>query len=102
MARSPDVMVQEFLRGQNLEQIGRVDEAIEIYERVVADGFDAAGPYDRLIWIYQMRNRHADVVRIAELSLTSVHTYAEKAEWYRQQIERAKDAMGSTPEARER
>jgi hypothetical protein len=95
-------MVQDFLRGQNLEQIGRVDDAVRIYEQIVAEHFDAAGPYDRLIWIYQSRSQHQDVVRVAEASLSAVHTYPEKAEWYRQQIQRAKDAMGTTPEARER
>ena len=102
MARSPDELVQDFLRAQNLEQVGRTDEAIELYERIVRERFDASGPYDRLIWIYQMRGMHKDVIRIAEASLEMVHTYPEKQEWYRAQIGRATEAMGSIPEPRER
>jgi tetratricopeptide (TPR) repeat protein len=102
MARSPDELVQDFLRGQNLEQVGRTDEAIELYERIVGERFDASGPYDRLIWIYQTRGMHKEVIRIAEASIEMVHTYPEKLEWYRTQIERAREALGSIPEPRER
>ena len=42
-------LVKEFLRGQNLEQLGRVDEAIDLYEHSISAGFDSPGPYDRLI-----------------------------------------------------
>lgn len=102
MARSPDELVQHFLRGQNLEQVGRVDEAVAIYEEVVQDRFDAAGPYDRLIWIYQSRGLHRDVIRIAEASIESVRTYPEKLDWYRQQVTLAREALTSTPQPRER
>ena len=74
--------VKAFLRGQNLEQIGRVDEAIGLYENAVDGAFDASGPYDRLITLYADRARHADVVRVAEAALTSVHTYPDKQAWY--------------------
>lgn len=102
MARPPDELVQDFLRGQNLEQVGRVDEAVAIYEGVVENHFDAAGPYDRLIWIYQSRGLHHDVIRIAEASIERVRTYTEKVEWYRQQISLAREALTSNPQPRER
>ena len=51
-------MVKSFLRGQNLEQVARVDEAIELYEGMVPGGFDSVGPYDRLIQIYSGRALH--------------------------------------------
>jgi tetratricopeptide (TPR) repeat protein len=102
MTRSPDELVQDFLRAQNLEQVGRTDEAIELYEQIVGERFDAAGPYDRLIWIYQTQGMHKDVIRVAEASLEMVHTYPEKKQWYRAQIDRAREALGSIPEARER
>lgn len=100
MKRSPDELVNDFLRGQNLEQVGRIDEAIELYESAVSAGFDAAGPYDRLIWIYQNRAMHAEVVRVAEASLEHVRTYPEKQQWYTQQIERARKEMQSVPKPR--
>ncbi|MEO7804085.1 MAG: hypothetical protein ABIS18_06795 [Actinomycetota bacterium] len=82
-------LVTKFLRGQNLEQVGKVDEAILLYEEAVANSFDASGPYDRLIFIYQQRRMHADVVRIAEASLRSVRTYPAKQKWYEDQIAKA-------------
>lgn len=100
MKREPERLVSDFLRGQNLEQIGRTDEATLIYEEIVEAGFDAAGPYDRLIWIYQTRAAHADVIRISQLSLKSVRTYPEKQQWYQRQIDearKAQDAGGITP-----
>lgn len=100
--RSPDELVKDFLRGQNFEQVGRVDEALEIYERIVAEKFDSAGPYDRLIWIYQARSMHRDLIRIAEASLASVRTYPQKREWYARQIESARKALESAPEPRPR
>lgn len=98
--RSPKDLVQDFLRAQNLEQVGRIDEAIALYESGVAAGFDSAGPYDRLIWIYQTRSLNAEVIRIAKASLEVVRTYPEKREWYRRQIQLAEEAMSSTPEPR--
>ena len=92
-----DELVKAFLRGQNLEQIGRVDEAIECYERAVTAGFDAAGPYDRLIWIYQQRRAHRDVIRVAEASLEAVRTYPAKRQWYEQQMAQAQAALQAPP-----
>lgn len=93
-SRDPADLVRDFLQGQNLEQVGRVDEAIGLYERAVAAAFDAAGPYDRLIWIYTERRRHADVIRIAEVSLRAVRTFPQKRDWYRRQIDTARSALG--------
>lgn len=90
--RAPDLIVQDFLRGQNLEQVGRLDEAIALYEAAVADGFDAAGPYDRLIFIYSAKALHSDVIRIARASLANVRTYPAKASWYEEQIKKAEQA----------
>lgn len=99
---SPQDLVQDFLRAQNLEQVGRLDEAIALYESAVAAGFDSAGPYDRLIWIYQSRALHRDVIRIATASLASVRTYAEKRDWYRRQIQQAEKSIAGTPQPRPR
>ena len=77
-------LVRSFLRGQNLEQVGRVDEAVGLYEEAVAGRFDSSGPYDRLIVIYSNQARHAEVVRVAEAALVAVHTHEEKRAWYEQ------------------
>lgn len=75
-------MVEDYLRAQNLEQLGRVEEALELYEDVVARGFDSMGPYDRLIHLYGHRAAHGDVVRVAESALANVRTYEDKRKWY--------------------
>ncbi len=76
-------MVRLFLRGHNLEQLGRTEEAIEAYETVVAGAFDSTGPYDRLIALYSDRASYTEVIRVAESALTNVRTYEAKRIWYR-------------------
>jgi hypothetical protein len=91
--------VKVFLRAQNLEQLGRVDEALDLYETVIAGGFDSIGPYDRLISIYSNRALHRDVVRVTELALEHVHTYSQKLEWYEQMKAAAESAVANVPRA---
>ena len=93
-----DQLVKDFLHGQNLEQIGRVDEAIPLYEQAVSAHFDAAGPYDRLIFIFQGRREYREVIRVARAALAAVHTYDAKRLWYEQQISGAEGSMGAPPQ----
>ncbi len=86
-------VVEGFLRGQNLEQLGRIDEAISLYEEAVSRSFDASGPYDRLIVLYRDRRMHADVIRVAKASIASVRTYPAKKQWYQDRITEAEAAI---------
>ena len=90
-------LVSLYLRGQNLEQVERVDEAIVLYEKAISAGFDAAGPYDRLIAIYTEREWFADVARIAEAAVKSVRTFDDKRAWYESVAAgaRTQDARGA-------
>lgn len=92
-------LVKRYLRAQNLEQLGRIDEAIAEYERAVTAGFDSPGPYDRLIALYAHRSQHREVVRIAEKALLSVHTYADKRAWYETARSEAQKALTKVPQA---
>jgi tetratricopeptide (TPR) repeat protein len=92
-------LVRQFLRGQNLEQVGRVEEALALYEIAVANDFDSSGPYDRLITIYSHQARHKDVVRVAEAALLHVHTYEDKRAWYERMREEAGRAQEDVPRA---
>ncbi|HEX2296507.1 MAG TPA: hypothetical protein VHN37_14530 [Actinomycetota bacterium] len=97
---NPNVeLVNRFLRAQNLEQVARVDEAIELYETILAARFDSVGPYDRLIEIYSNRAAHRDVVRVAGAALESVHTYPEKRQWYEEMRAAAEKAASAVPRA---
>jgi hypothetical protein len=91
--------VRRFLRAQNLEQLGKIDEAIALYEDVIATEFDSSGPYDRLIALYGDRSLHGDVVRIAEAALQSVQTYQEKRAWYERMRAEALKARAKVPPA---
>jgi hypothetical protein len=86
----PRDLVALYLRAQNLEQVQRTDEAVPLYEEAVASGFDAAGPYDRLIAIYTAREAFGDVARVAEAAVVRVRTFDDKREWYRSVAEGAR------------
>lgn len=92
-------LVKGYLRAQNLEQIGRLDEAIELYEQGIAGRFDSTGPYDRLIAVYAEAGRHGEVVRVAEEAIANVHTHGEKKSWYERMRGEAQKAMARTPKA---
>ena len=92
-------LVKSFLRAQNLEQLGRNDEAIDLYEEVIAQRFDATGPYDRLIALYSNRSLHKEVQRVTASALDNVHTHEQKREWYEQMRRAAIKADGDVPEA---
>lgn len=97
-APPPEDLVRDFLRAQNLEQVGRTDEAVLHYERAVEHGFDSAGPYDRLIAIYRSREAHAEVVRVAEAALIHVRTYQDRRDWYQRMRQGATEALSSAPD----
>ncbi len=92
-------IVQLYLKGQNLEQVGRGQEAIESYERAVAARFDSTGPYDRLIALYSNRAQHVEVIRVCDAALEHVHTYEEKRAWYERMRAEADRARTEVPKA---
>ena len=98
--QAPEDLVRLYLRAQNLEQIHRTDEATELYEQAVAGGFDAAGPYDRLIFIYQARGSYFEVARIAAAALENVRTFDDKRAWYEQMRTGAEQAAQQQPDKR--
>lgn len=99
MTQSNVELVRHFLRAANLEQLGRTQEAIELYESTIAAGFDAVGPYDRLIAIYDHQARHQDVVRVAETALAQVQTHEAKRTWYEGVRSKAVKALAQVPKA---
>jgi tetratricopeptide (TPR) repeat protein len=96
---TPIELVNRFLKGQNLEQLGKLEPAIEQYEIAIQSGFDATGPYDRLIALYSHRAQHREVIRVAEAALANVRTYEDKREWYRRMEAAARKAAAKVPQA---
>lgn len=95
-------LVKRFLKAQNLEQVGRIEEALDLYESIVEALFDSSGPYDRLIALYGNRARHRDVMRIAEAALAHVQTYDDKRAFYERTRVDALKAIGRLPQAEPR
>jgi hypothetical protein len=95
-------LVKLFLRAQNLEHVGKIDEAVQLYESVVEAHFDSTGPYDRLIAIYEHQSRHREVARIAEAALAYVMTYEDKRAFYERTRLEAMKAAGRLPQAEPR
>lgn len=96
MAKTPQDLVELYLRAQNLEQVLRIDDAVALYEEAVTAGFDAAGPYDRLIAIYQQRDQPREVSRVAEAALRAVRTFPDKRAWY-QAVRDGSEEAAATP-----
>src|SRR5687768_4236955 len=92
-------LVKAFLRGQNQEQFGRVEAAIELYEEALSHGFDSSGPYDRLIALYSNQARHGEVARVATAALENVQTHEAKRSWYEQMRASAEKAAADVPKA---
>ena len=92
-------LVNDYLRGRNLEQLGRVDDAIPLYEGAVHNAFDSTGPYDRLIHIYASTAQHSEVIRVCDAALRSVHTYEDKRTWYARVRADAEQATQALPRA---
>jgi tetratricopeptide (TPR) repeat protein len=95
-------LVKRFLKAQNLEQVGRTEEAESLYESIVEARFDSSGPYDRLIALYTHQARHRDVMRIAEAALAHVQTYDDKRAFYETTRLSALKAIGRLPQAEPR
>lgn len=73
------IQVDRNLKGEELEQQGKIDEATVLYEQNIQERFGGNHPYDRLVFIYQRQDRQDDVIRVlrqavdvfTELSKTS-------------------------------
>ncbi len=66
-------------RGLELEADGQLDEAIELYERNVADGYVGALPYDRLRIIYARRQELASAIRVCRAAIRALGADPGKA-----------------------
>ncbi len=56
--------VENNLTGRELEKSGKIDEAIELYERNVSNRFEGNYPYDRLAIIYRKRRDYDNEIRV--------------------------------------
>jgi tetratricopeptide (TPR) repeat protein len=57
------------IKGKELEKSGRINEAIELYEKNIAEEFDGNRPYDRLAIIYRKRKQYDEEIRVLEKAI---------------------------------
>jgi tetratricopeptide (TPR) repeat protein len=57
------------LEGLALEADGRTDEAVALYERNIADGFEGDWPYGRLVAHYERVGRLDEAQRVLERAI---------------------------------
>ncbi len=69
--------VQRNLRAIDLERLGRVDEAIELYEENVREGFRGNQPYDRLASIYRERGLIDEEIRVLQRAVWVLENLAD-------------------------
>lgn len=61
--------VERNLNGIELEKQGRVEEAIELYEKNVEENFEGSHPYTRLAIIYSKQKRKDDEIRVLKRAI---------------------------------
>lgn len=59
-----DQMVDNNLKGIELEKKGNIDEAIKLYEFNIKHDFDGNHPYDRLAIIYRKQEDYNNEIRV--------------------------------------
>ena len=64
-----DDQTRRNVEGLHLEQSGQVDQAVELYERNLAEGFEGDWPYGRLVAYYEKRGRLDEAERVLERAI---------------------------------
>jgi hypothetical protein len=64
-----EIQVNRNLKGIELEKVGKVDQAIILYEMNINENFEGNHPYDRLTIIYRKRKLYDDEVRVLEKAI---------------------------------
>lgn len=63
------LMVNNNLKGIELEKQGKIEEAIKLYEYNVQHRFDGNHPYDRLAIIYHKQEKYEDEIRVLKQAI---------------------------------
>jgi tetratricopeptide (TPR) repeat protein len=66
------------LEGLAAEQAGRLDEAIALYERNVAEGFPGDLPYGRLVAMYERRQAYDEAERVLRRAISVFESSARR------------------------
>ena len=87
--------VHNNLTGEALEKVGRVDEAVKLYEENIAARFPGSFPYNRLAIIYRKKKDYDNEIRVLERAVdvyeNSGFSDPPKLEKFQERLERAKE-----------
>ncbi|GEM_PF-1752659 len=95
------ILLARNMKGIELEKIGKVDEAIELYEKNIEENFEGNHPYDRLSTIYRKNKDILNEIRVLEKAIYVFENivYAQrgdrlpKLEKFRTRLEKAKKLL---------
>jgi hypothetical protein len=96
--------VERNLRGRELESEGHIDNAIELYETNIREGFEGNWPYDRLAVIYRRCKDRASEIAVLERAVevfealvnTSPRTDVQpKLAKFRERLQKARQSRGA-------
>lgn len=73
-----DSAVWRNIRGMELEDAGKTDEAIRLYEMNVSDHDIGSHPYERLRIIYTKRRDYADAIRVCQVASIALRGQPKK------------------------
>ena len=64
-----DKQLERNLKGIEFEKLGKVDEAVELYEKNIEENFEGNHPYDRLATIYRKKKDISNEIRVLEKAI---------------------------------
>lgn len=81
-------------KGQSLEKEGRVDEAVTVYERLLAQGVDTPFTYRRLAILYRKRKDAENEMRVLDAACQNVpSTNLKHHQWFVERREKLRTKM---------
>ena len=75
--RIEDIIVDRNIKGTELEKSGQLEEAINLYEKNIADYADTPHPYNRLRVIYSKRKQYDEAIRVCNAYIETGNKLAE-------------------------
>ena len=88
ISRIENKWVNSNLKGIELEKKGKIDEAIELYEKNIEEEFDGTHPYTRLAIIYRKKGLLKDEIRVLEKAKIVLKNHSRK-DYFHKRLEKA-------------
>lgn len=92
-----DAAVKRNAEGIELEQAGRIDEAIALYEMNVAADFIGGHPYNRLAILYRKRKEYDKEIAVLEKRIAVLRAYV-LPEFNKGKIRKAEERLARAKE----